>query len=309
MLEVAGLPRLGAVEVDHVQHAGALLHPGQRRVQRVVVVDGLVGEVALDAGARPGRRGCRSPGRGSSAAPARAQIAAKFSSSRSPCGRGLLGVELHAEDGPRATARDERAPVLAAAEHVRGVGRARARTSARGRRRRRRAGRPSAASALLEARPRFQPMCGSFRPSGAAGAPRAGQQAEALGAAQLLGGVEQQLHPQADAEQRDPRLDALARASSSRPSSRRFAIAAGNAPTPGTTRPSAARSSSWSAVDRRPRAHVLERLLDRAAVAHPVVDDGDRGAAGLTSASPSCSARRSRSGRSPRPRAARARTP
>ena len=41
---------------------------------------------------------------------------------------------------------------------------------------------------------------------------------------------------------------ARSRTISSRPSARSRRIASGNAPTPGTTSPSAARSSSWSAV-------------------------------------------------------------
>ena len=44
----AGLPRAGAVEVDDVQRAGALLHPPPRGVERVGVVDGLAVVVALD---------------------------------------------------------------------------------------------------------------------------------------------------------------------------------------------------------------------------------------------------------------------
>ena len=58
---------------------------------------------------------------------------------------------------------------------------------------------------------------------------------------------------------------------------RRRRIASGNAPTPGTTRPSAAGSASWSAVSSPRAPDPLERLLDRAPVAHPVVDDADRG--------------------------------
>ena len=48
----------------------------------------------------------------------------------------------------------------------------------------------------------------------------------------------------------------------------------GNAPTPGST-PRRRRGASVVG-DRRPRADVLERLLDRAEVAHPVVEDRDR---------------------------------
>ena len=41
---------------------------------------------------------------------------------------------------------------------------------------------------------------------------------------------------------------ARSRTTSSRPSARRRRIASGNAPTPGTTSPSATRSASWSAL-------------------------------------------------------------
>ena len=48
VLEVHGLPALGAVEVDHVQEAGARVDPAARGRQRVLVVDLLRVEVALD---------------------------------------------------------------------------------------------------------------------------------------------------------------------------------------------------------------------------------------------------------------------
>ncbi len=48
VLEVLRRARLRAVEVDDVQEPRALGHPGPRRLQRVVLVDGLGVEVPLD---------------------------------------------------------------------------------------------------------------------------------------------------------------------------------------------------------------------------------------------------------------------
>ena len=52
-------------------------------------------------------------------------------------------------------------------------------------------------------------------------------------------------------------------------------IAVGKAPTPGRTRPSAARDRLGVGADHGLGADVLERLLDRAQVSHPVVEDRD----------------------------------
>ena len=107
VVEVGGLALARAVEVHHVQEARAGLHERARRLERVVRVDGLVVEVALAqahrlAVADVDRRAGGSCGAAGAASP---QIAAKFPSSRSPCGPGLLGVELHAVDGVRAPRR------------------------------------------------------------------------------------------------------------------------------------------------------------------------------------------------------------
>ena len=96
-------------------------------------------------------------------------------------------------------------------------------------------------------RTEFQPMCGSFRPRGSSRTTRAGQQPEAGRALVLVGAIEEQLHAEAQADDRHAGL-ARARTTSSRPSARRRRIASGNAPTPGTTSPSAARSSPGSEV-------------------------------------------------------------
>ena len=141
---------------------------------------------------------------------------------------------------------------------------------------RRRAG-PRSAATRARQRTSFQPMCGSFSAAGArARAPRRRAGPRPVGAAVLARALEQQLHAEADAEHRHARRRRARASSSSRPSSRRLlhrpreGADAGQRPAP-----SAARSASGSALIARARADVLERLLDRAAVAHPVVDDRD----------------------------------
>ena len=52
-------------------------------------------------------------------------------------------------------------------------------------------------------------MCGTLRPSASSSVDRAGEQAEAGGAAQLGGRVEEQLQAEADAEDRHPGVAAL----------------------------------------------------------------------------------------------------
>ena len=65
--------------------------------------------------------------------------------------------------------------------------------------------------------------------------------------------------------------------SASSSSSRTRRIAAGKAPTPGRITPSAARTAWGSAVIEASAPDPLERLLDRAQIAHPVVEDRDLG--------------------------------
>ena len=121
-------------------------------------------------------------------------------------------------------------------------------------------------------------------------------------AAELGGGVEGELHAQADAEHRRARGDALAQQLVEAELAQVAPSRAGRRPrraAPGR-RPRAA--AVGVAADDGARADVLERLLHRAAVAHAVVDDGDLHAARrsgrlMRSASPSCSARPSRWGR------------
>ena len=70
------------------------------------------------------------------------------------------------------------------------------------------------------------------------------------------------------------------RSASPRPSSARFAIALGNAPTPGSTSPSARTRSSGRELTSARAPTCSSAFCDRAAVAHPVVDDGDQRRAG-----------------------------
>ena len=311
-----------AVEIDDVQEARARLHPRPRSGQRAVLVD-------FRSRSRPGRaarrcrRGCRSPGRGSpgdagsgSAGPAARRPDAREVGEQAQAGRGgLLGWNCTPwKSEPLLHHGDERAPrrrfraVLRAAP-------APARTSARGRRRSAAAGRRRAASRvsrthLVPADVRqLQPPASSARTS-----PE--QHAEPLCPAHLGGALGSELHPEADAETGVP-ARTPSRTSSSSPSSRSLCIARGTPTRPGTTSPAAARKSVVVAAATKARAHVLERLLDRAAVAHAVVDDADPTAHGRQSPSASpvwpWRSRHARSrwpsGRSRPPRAARARTP
>ena len=109
--------------------------------------------------------------------------------------------------------------------------------------------------------------------------------------------LERQLHAEADAEHRRARRDALAQQLVQAELAQVAPSRAGTRRRRARTSPSAARSSAWSRVTLARRADVLERLLDRAAVAHAVVDDRDLDrlidrARSCRSASPSCSARR-----------------
>ena len=89
------------------------VHPRARRRQRIVVVDGLLVEVALREPHGAARRGCRSPGRGSRRAPA-SQTRAKLRSSASPSREDFSGWNCTPKTVPRADDRDEPLAVLAA---------------------------------------------------------------------------------------------------------------------------------------------------------------------------------------------------
>ncbi len=131
------------------------------------------------------------------------------------------------------------------------------------------------------------------------------QQADALRAAQLGRRLEQQLHAHAETDQRHARVDALAQqlveAQPAHVLHRlRHRAHAGQDDAVGLAH------ARVLVGELGPGADVLERLVDRAQVAHAVVEDGERG--GLTGR-PWWRARPGRGRRTRPPRAARARTP
>ena len=98
--------------------------------------------------------------------------------------------------------------------------------------------------------------------------------AEALGPTLLGRGVKRELHAQADAEDRRPGRDALPQ----QLVQAKLAQAVHRARKRAHARHHEARGCPQLrlvAADARARADVLERLLHRAAVAHPIVDDRD----------------------------------
>jgi hypothetical protein len=101
------------------------------------------------------------------------------------------------------------------------------------------------------------------------------EQPEALGAAELRGALEEQLQPEADAEDRRPRQGPLGDqpVEPGRPDPLhrpREGTDAGKDQTVGGP------DLVGIGGDRRPRPDVLERLLDRAQIAHPVIQDQDQ---------------------------------
>ena len=92
--------------------------------------------------------------------------------------------------------------------------------------------------------------------------------------AELGGGVEGQLHPQADTEHRRARREALAQ-QLVQAELAQVVHRAREGPHAGQDEPGRRAQPVVLRADARARADVLERLLHRAAVAHAVVDDGD----------------------------------
>ncbi len=153
-------------------------------------------------------------------------------------------------------------------------------------------------------------MCGSLSPGARSARISPAIRPRPVGAAVLGRRLEQQLHAQAQAEDRDARLRPLAERARRSPLARRQLH-------PGRERPDARQDEPVGGAQRvvvraqdRARADPLDGLLHRAPVADAVVDDPDRrGAEGgiSRSASPSSRARPSPSGRSrPPARSARA---
>ena len=104
----------------------------------------------------------------------------------------------------------------------------------------------------------------------------AGDQPEPRRAPELVGVVEQQLHPEADAEQRQ----ALGHQPADQVREAERVEVAHRLREGAHAREHEAIGGAQLVVvggDRGARADALERLLDRAAVAHPVVDHGDPG--------------------------------
>ena len=180
-----------------------MLHPRARGLQRRVAVDGLLGEVALheahglpvdDVDGRVEDHCADDTG-------TRVQMRVKFSSRRRPGRRRLLGVELDAEHAARRDRGHEALAVGAVAEHDRRRRPGARPASARGRTR---LPSPSPSTSGDAWSPTRR---GSSRCAGASAHRRASRTSpaedpEAVGPAELGRAVEQQLHAEADAQQR-----------------------------------------------------------------------------------------------------------
>ena len=235
VVERARLAVAGAVEVDDVQVGGAGLDPVARGLQRRVGVHRLVLEAALD---EPHRAALLDVDGG-----IEDHADDEVLQQREPVPGGLLRVELRAEDGAGLDDGRERLAVRRGPDDDRLVG-----------------GPDHEGVHVVEGH--VAEPGGDLRGLRAHEVPADVRQPLALrvktgdvaleqpqaGRAAVLGrGLEQQLHPEADAQRRDARR-ARSRSSSVRPSASRRSIAAGNAPTPGMTMRSAAAISSWSCV-------------------------------------------------------------
>ena len=109
-LEVARLPRPGAVEVDDVQVLGALPGPAQRRVDRVGVVGRLALVVALHQPHRGAAADVDRRVEDHAAAGALAQTPAKLESSRSPAALDFSGWNWTPKTLSRSAAQAKRSP-------------------------------------------------------------------------------------------------------------------------------------------------------------------------------------------------------
>ena len=174
----------GAVEVDDVQEARAGLHPRLRRLDRVVLVDRLLGEVALD---EPDRLALGDVDRGieDHALPRRRADAGEVAQQRaarrprtSPGGTARRR-RCRARRTRRTRCRTRRVPRTTSSS------RARPRTSARGRRRAG-SGRPSVSGDGRSPRDAVPPDVRQLQPARVEPDDPAGQQPEALGALVLL---------------------------------------------------------------------------------------------------------------------------
>src|SRR5215218_5328151 len=229
------------------------------------------------AGEPPGRRGCRSPDRESRRGGRFGADAGEVGEQPQARGARLLRVELDAVDVLALGGTSEAGTVLGGAEQILGAG----------------PGREGVDE--VERRPRRQPLREARLALPAHRRPadvrdleairleldhRPLQQAEPAGAAELGGRIEEQLQAEADPEDRDARLaplgDQLLQAELTDPLHRpRHRADAGQ------DHPVGGLHLDRVAGDRRGDADVLERLLGRAQVAHPVIEDRDPGAHSL----------------------------
>ena len=294
VLDVHRLAGPRAVEVDDVQALGAAAHPCQRGRQRVGVIDGARAEVArcephgaafedVDRRVEPHRwsaQDCAIGRRSGRAAVAvarrRSPRSCRASAGRPPrTSRGGTGRRRRSRAARRSRTARRTRPCRARPRRRR----APARASARGRRRSAPAGRARAASPARAARPRSSRCAAASAAPARSGRTSPRDQAEALGAAHAPARSRRRAACRGRCRAAACPRARRSRSSSSRPSRLRFSIAFGNAPTPGQHEPGGVASRVGVRAQQRPRADVRERLLDRAAVAHPVVDDADLDAA------------------------------
>ena len=256
-----------AVEVHDVQEARARLHERAGRLERVVGVDGLLVEVAL---AQPHRLAVADVHRREQ--DHRGAASTKFFSSRSPSGPDFSGCDWSPYTGAPLDHAHELAPVLGRAEHRVGVGRPRRErvrvVEGAGR------GESLVQRALAPPAHRVPADLRHLEAGRVQRLDRPAQQPDALGAAQLGGGVEQQLHPHAEPDHGHGRLDALAQQLVERELAHALHRLRHRAH-PGQHDPARLAHARVVARQEGLRAHVLERLADRAEVPHPVVEDRD----------------------------------
>src|SRR4051794_8281710 len=189
--------------------------------------------------------------------------------------RGLLGVELHAVDRVARHDRDERPAVVAAPEHVGGLGRpGHERVHVvEGAAVRQPLGERRGARHRHDVPPDVRDL--QRRRLGMQVDDLAGQQPQARVAAKIDRALEQELHPQAQPDHRRPGAhalhDELVEAERAQALHRRRERA-----DPGHDQPVGGHERVVVAGQHDAGADPFERLLDAAAVAHAVVDDPDR---------------------------------
>ena len=238
-------PRPRAVEVDDVQRPGRPARPSRARPRAGRRRRPSRPRSAPGGAARRARRRRRSRDRGSLRRHLGADAGEVREQAQAGLGR-LLRVELHAVERRPVDHGHERARRTRSCPPRRRPGPAPARTSARGRRAWPRAG----------PRQRRRAREGDEVPADVRELAPAPPRAARRGRAGTRGRWRHRARPTRRTAAASPGTrpawarprPTCSRSSSSRPSSARLAIARGNAPTPGTTSPSAARMTSWSFV-------------------------------------------------------------